>query len=188
MARVHAFVRSCTCACVRASVHRCMRLYVRACVCAFFHSLMVSCRKSDQAGDASVQSGMVTYTIPGIAFGMPSSVGPLHFAPVFTSRHTAEIAWVQICLRTGCIILLQSLAKRANLRPNACLVMASATHSVVVAICLCMCVFVCACLSTYLFAGALTSQAVMSMTNARGCVHSLGRCNYHHFRAFMFAG
>ncbi|DBA98759.1 TPA: hypothetical protein ACH3X1_014530 [Trebouxia sp. C0004] len=48
--------------------------------------------KSD-AGDASVQPGMVTYTIPGITFGMPSSVGPLHFAPVFTSRHTAEIAW-----------------------------------------------------------------------------------------------
>lgn len=49
--------------------------------------------KNDQAGDASVQPGMMTYTIPGIAFGMPSSVGPLHFAPVFTSRHTAEIAW-----------------------------------------------------------------------------------------------
>jgi len=95
----------------------CMRLYVRACVHAFFYSLMVSCRKNDQAGDAPVQPGMVTYTIPGIAFGMPSSVGPLHFAPVFTSRHTAEIAWVQTCLCTGCIIFLQTLAKRAKLRP-----------------------------------------------------------------------
>ncbi len=146
MACVHVFVCPCTCACVRASAHRCMRLYVCACVQAFLHSLMVSCRQGDQAGDASVLPGMVTYTIPGIAFGMPSSVGPLHFAPVFTSRHTAEIAWVQSCLCTGCIIFLQHLAKRAKLRPTVCLVMASVAHSDVVDICLCMCVCVHLCL------------------------------------------
>lgn len=157
-----------------------MPSYVCACVHVFLHSLLVSCRTGNRAGDASVQPGMVTYTIPGVAFGMPSSVGPLHFAPVFTSRHTAEIAWVQTCFCTGCIIFLQNLTKRATLRPNVCLVMAFVTHSDVGAICLFMCVFICACLSTYLFAGASASQPVMTMTRARECVHSPGRCGYNH--------
>ncbi|KAL0046084.1 hypothetical protein WJX82_001939 [Trebouxia sp. C0006] len=64
--------------------------------------------QGDQAGDASVLPGMVTYTIPGIAFGMPSSVGPLHFAPVFTSRHTAEIAWDVVCE----MLILRHVQKR----------------------------------------------------------------------------
>jgi len=106
--------------------------FVRACMHSFFHSLMMSRRKSDQAGDASVKPGMVTYTIPGVAFGMPSSVGPLHFAPVFTSRHTAEIAWVRPCLCIGCVIFLQVFAKRVRLRLHVCRVMASMTHSDVV--------------------------------------------------------
>jgi len=107
--------------------------FVRACMHSFFH-LMMSRRKSDQAGDASVQPGMVTYTIPGVAFGMPSSVGPLHFAPVFTSRHTAKIAWVRPCLCIGCVIFLQVLAKRVTLRLHVCRVLASMTHSDVVGI------------------------------------------------------
>lgn len=42
--------------------------------------------------------GMLTYTIPGITIRMPSSVGPLQFAPHFTTRHTAEVAWVRMTL------------------------------------------------------------------------------------------
>lgn len=65
--------------------------------------LLPSCRSGDKASEESAQPGMVTYTIPGITFGMPSSVGPLQFAPVFTSRHTAEIAWVRLsCMSDHC--------------------------------------------------------------------------------------
>ena len=177
-------MRLCTGACVRTSVRTCLRVVLP--------SLVVSCRKGDQACDAAVQPGMVTYTVPGVAFGMPSSVGPLHFAPVFTSRHTAEIAWVLFCLGTGCIIVLQVLAKRAKLRPSACLVMASVTHSDVVATCLCTCVFNFACLSTYLFAGASASQPVMSMICVCVCVctalANAATTTDPDLHAFMFAG
>ena len=39
--------------------------------------------------------GMTMYSIPGITFQLSSSVGPLEFSPLFTSRHTAEAAWVR---------------------------------------------------------------------------------------------
>lgn len=71
--------------------------FILSCLCWLCYDFMTmrSCRKGHQAVREALQTGLTTYTIPGIAFGMPTSVGPLHFAPVFTSRRTAEIAWVR---------------------------------------------------------------------------------------------
>ena len=44
--------------------------------------------------EESLRRGLLAYTIPGIWLDMPTLVGPLRFTPVFTSRHTATMAWV----------------------------------------------------------------------------------------------
>lgn len=41
-----------------------------------------------------IEHGMTTFTIPGVSFALPTTAGPLNFSLVFTSRHTAEVAWV----------------------------------------------------------------------------------------------
>ena len=52
------------------------------------------CRGNTQTDD-QVVPGLATYSIPGIAFVVQSTVGPLQFSPLFTSRRTAELTWVR---------------------------------------------------------------------------------------------
>lgn len=79
--------------------------------CARWRSVAVTaCRQDDGSGLDGLVPGMATYTIPGISFTMPSSVGPLQFSPLFTTRHTAEIAWVWTILFLGCLVVICHLS------------------------------------------------------------------------------
>ena len=70
----------------------------------------LSARRQDSGSVTDeIGPGMATYTIPGISFTMPSSVGPLQFFPLFTSRHTAEVVWVWIIPSCLDVLLLYAV-------------------------------------------------------------------------------